>query len=452
MTQCYEEKTLTQRYRVASRLERLPIVGHHRLVSAAIFISWLAESIDLGGTGFILPVLREHFNFTPVQGGWFASTAYVGMLIGSVFAGALSDAIGRKKGIILAMLIWGCGGFGMALSNSVTMLFACRLILGIGLGAQLPIATAYLSELLPSHVRGKYISFLLMLCPVGIALSGLITIIFLPTFGWKGVYFVEALPALFFILIWKVCPESAPWLEAKGRFQEADQVANLWESKVLAHTGGKPLPDVIEEEAPTLINQEEQPFDLFTRKYVKIFIMAFLWWTCNLMGDYGLSTWLTQLLIDKGFDIIKSTGFVTIGVCGGIPAFFFVSWSIEKLGRKWSFLITSILIAISAYLYGNAVSMSMVIIAGVFYMFSKYTQAMCGNIYTPELFETRVRTTGAGIAYGFGRFGSIIGPIFFGWMLTKYDSNNVFYVVALLALVPGIAVMALGPETRGKKL
>lgn len=442
---------MSERISVKDRLERLPISGYHRVVCFFLFISWFCEAIDLGGTGFLMPVIIKHFQLTPVEGGYFSSTAFLGMMIGSIAAGAIADSIGRKKAIILSMITWGCAGMGMAFAQNVEMLFVCRFILGLGLGAQIPVAMAYLSEIIPTHSRAKYMTLYQMLVPVGIAFAGLLTVLILPTeFGWRGVYVAESLPALTLFLVWKFCPESAFFYESKGRFKEADEITEHWENKVREALNVQELPPVVVSKKVPI--QAGKISDLFTGHYMKIMFMAFIWYTLCQGSDYGLATWLTQLLIAKGFDIIKSTWFVTLGILGGIPAWFFTAWITERFGRKPGIFISACLTAVFAYLYGASSTMGMLILFGICYQFGKYSLAMCNNVYTPELFETHVRATGSGAALACGRLGSILAPIFLAWVMTSFGTNATFYTAAGMVLIAGFAVLILGPETKGQAL
>ncbi len=432
---------------VSNRLERLPISNYHRLVCFGLFISWFCEAIDLGGMSFLMPVIVKEFQLTPVLGGYLGSVSFAGMLIGSLLAGTLSDMMGRKKMVIASMMIWGTAGFVLSRQSTIAGLFVCRFVLGIGLGAQIPVAMAYLSEIIPSAARGKYMTLYQMLVPCGIAFAGLLTMIVLPRYGWQGCFIAEALPALAFLIIWKTCPESALWLESKGRYEEADNITDMWEDKVQKSTG-QPLPPVAAtaKAAP----KPGRTTELFTSKYWKILLMCTIWYSCCMMSDYGLATWLTTLLMAKGFSIIKSTGFMALGVVGGIPAFFLVAWGVEKIGRKATVLLCACLTAVFAYLYGISTSVSMVIVMGGFYQFGKYALAMVNNVYTPELFETHLRATGSGFGLACGRAGSMIGPIFLAWVMSSFGAGATFYAAAGLAVVAGVAVFVLGPETKGR--
>ncbi|WP_434510764.1 MFS transporter [Desulfitobacterium sp. AusDCA] len=433
---------------VSERLERLPISRCHIIICSMLFISWFSEALDLGGMSYLIPIIMKSFNLTTAEGGYLSSIGFLGMFFGSLVSGTLSDILGRKKMIIVSMLIWGTAGFLLSQQSTVIGLYITRFILGIGLGSQIPVAMAYLSEIIPSGYRGKFLTFYQMLVPLGIAFAGLLTVIVLPLYGWRGCFIAESIPALSFLLVWKACPESALWLESKGRLEEADKVVSLWEQHVEKETGKPLLP--LETMQNTPIKQTGKITELLSSKYWKILFMCMIWYTCAMMSDYGLATWLSALLMSKGFSVINSTGFISLAVLGGVPAFFLVSWGVEKLGRKLTVLLSACLTAVFALLYGFSSSILMVIVMGAFYQFGKYSLAMANNVYTPELFETHLRATGVGFGLACGRFGSMLGPIFLAWVMSNLGSTATFLAAAGLAVISGVAVYILGPETKGK--
>lgn len=441
---------MNDRVSVADRLERLPISNYHKFVLSFLFFSYFCLSINSGGTGFIMPLIIKAFNITTVQGGYFSSIGFLGMAIGSLFGGAIADKLGRKKVIILCMVIWGIGGLFMAFAQNTTWLFVARFFQGIGLGTQTPVGMAYLSELLPTHSRAKYMTLYTILMPLGIAFGGLLTVLILPSFDWRGCYFVEALFALALFLVGRYCTESCLWLESRGKLKEADALCEHWEAKVQASTNNKPLPPVV---VRKVVKAEPGKLsDLFKPKYFKILVMCLIYMFCVIGSDWGLSTWLTTLLVAKGFTIIKSTGYVTIGILGAIPSFFFSYWFIEKIGRKWGVFVAAVMTAIFAYLYGQSSTVVMLIVCGALYQFAKYALAMCNNVYVPELFETHVRGLGCGYTVGCGRIGAICCPIFLAMAMTGLGATGTFTVAAGLALLAGVTVLILGPETKGKEL
>jgi putative MFS transporter len=458
-------------------MNRIPGSGKQLLIIFFILMGWFAETIDLGGTSYLLPLIGEHF-FAPHSGiayldpatgkasaaianlqSLYASICFAGMFLGAIIAGALADKLGRKKVMVAMMLLWGAAGFGLVASMSIPYMFVLRFILGFGLGAQFPVALSYLSEVVSSKDRPKYMTLYQLMTPVGFLVAGIISGLVVGAIGnevgWRVLYAIEAAPALFVIGIIAVVPESPLWLEKVGRDKEADAVASKFEEWALAKHGE--LPEVVV--SPKV--QAKKGFgQLFASKYIKVTVLCFFVWFVSMLSDYGLGTFLTQILKQKGLDNSMAIWMVTLGVFGGIPAWFFTTWATKKLGRRPAFLIAAFCTAIFGVIYGfqnpsmvGGISLGMagVIIFGILYQFGKYMNAMCMALYTPELYDTEVRGAGNGLASSWGRFGSIVGPFFIAALNTNLGGDMTIAIAAGLVIIPGALVFLIGPETKDKK-
>ncbi|WP_407314078.1 MFS transporter [Desulfosporosinus sp. SB140] len=228
-------------YSISQRIERLPMTSLQRKIGVVIVMAWFFDSLDNGAMTFLLPSLMKEFRLTTVQAGLMGSMSFVGMFLGAISSGYFSDKVGRKSILQWSMVCWGLAGFLVACSPNATILFIARILLGFGLGAEIPVAAAMLPELLPKDSRGRYVAVMEGLLPVGIISAGAIAYFVLPLVGWRWVFAIEALPAFWLLIIRRNLPESPRWLESVGRLQEADQVMTAMEQEVQRQTG-KPLP------------------------------------------------------------------------------------------------------------------------------------------------------------------------------------------------------------------
>ena len=244
---------------IPQRIERLPLTSYQRFLGFIIITAWFFDDVDLGAMTFLLPVLGREFHLNPVMMGTLLSMSFCGMFIGTGLSGLLSDKLGRKIILQWSMILWGVAGILCAISWDITSLFVFRFLLGVGLGAELPVATATLPEFLPKHARGRYVAIMEGLLPVGIIVAGVTTYFVLPLVGWRWVFVAEAVPAAWLFLVRRNIPESPRWLEAVGRREEADRVMADIEAQV-AKKYGKPLPPVLEQ---TLIEKETEQSPFF---------------------------------------------------------------------------------------------------------------------------------------------------------------------------------------------
>jgi putative MFS transporter len=348
------------------------------------------------------------------------------------------------------MIFWGLGSLCCGLSSTVTMLGASRLLLGFGMGMEFPVAQSMVSELMPAEKRGRYIAYLEGFWPLGFIASGLLIYAVLSVADWHWVFILQAIPALFVLVIRRYVPESPRWLAAHGHSDRAEQVMGEIERKVTARLGGGALP------APRphaiAVRASAGLGTLFSGIYAKRTAMLWTLWFFALLGFYGLTTWLGALLQAKGFPVTKSVFYTILISLAGIPGFLFSAWLVEAWGRKGTLALNLIGGAVACYFYGGASDQTQLIIFGLCMQFFLFGMWSALYAYTPELYPTAVRATGTGFASAIGRIGSLIGPTVIGLILPTAGQGGVFALGAGAFVIAALAVLVLGEETRGRML
>ncbi|KUO74674.1 MAG: hypothetical protein APF81_15720 [Desulfosporosinus sp. BRH_c37] len=437
---------------VSQRIERLPLTSFQRFLSFCIFVVAFFDAVDMGAMNFLLPVLAKEFHLTSITTGLLGSIGLAGMLFGALVAGPLADKIGRKTVLMWSIVIWGIAGFGLAAAWNINSLLGFRFLLGLGLGASYPIAITLLPEFLPTQARGKYLTVLEGLAPIGVICAGLITALVLPLVSWRWVFVIEAVPSLWVFVIKRYVPESPRWLESAGRKEEANRIMDNIETEVQKRHG-QTLPDIENTAKVEPVIEKASFTELWSKTYFKRTIMLWILWPATMFGYYGMNIWLTQLLVAKGFTIIKSINYVLLINLGAIPGVILTIYLIERAGRKAVLIVALIGTAFSAYYYGQATNMTTLISFGLSLNF--FTWMMWPSIYayTPELYPTRMRGTGCGMSSAVGRVGALAGPYVTGVILTTtMGQSMVFTVAAGTFILAALAVIFLGPETKGRTL
>jgi putative MFS transporter len=421
------------------------------MLGIILVLAFFLESVDFRAIGYFLPYFTKEFTLTPTQAGYFGSLSQGGMVIGALFAGWLSDRFGRKKVLIGAIITWGIFGILQTFAGSYEMLMVARLGIGLGVGAHMPVEITMLAEIVPSKLRAKYITACMCCSMLGFALAGILTWLFIPYIGWRGVSFVMAAFALLVIVIAKVLPESALWLESKGRFAEADAIMTKMEQKT-AKALGHALPpvEIPAEEDTVKVEEKGSLRELFSKKILRTTVMVTLWWFFLMLATNGLGIWLTSLFVAKGFTISKATGFVALTYTVAIFSYPIVQFLLKRCGRKWTAVIALFLTAIFSYLYGFAPTVPLMIMFGMVYSVFNACVSMTVNTYLPELFPTRIRNTGTGYGNAMGKVGGLVGPIIFGLIMTASGPMAVFAFAAGSFAVTALVIAVLGKETSGK--
>lgn len=442
---------------VAARLERLPMTSYQRTLFAIIATAWFFDSMDLGIMTFVLGSIKTEFGLSAAQAGLLASSSFVGMFLGAATAGMLADRFGRKPVFQLSMIFWGVGSLMCGLSDSVNELMAYRVLLGFGMGMEFPIGLAMVSEIVPAASRGRYVAILEGFWPLGFIAAGITAYFCLPLIGWRGIFIALSIPAVFVFVVRRMVPESPRWLEDAGRMQEADTVTQGFEQRVLAASGRSTLPPVSEQVAPAVKVSRKAAFaELWSGIYAKRTVMLWALWLFALLGYYGLTTWLGALLQQAGYEVTKSVLYTVWISLAGIPGFIFAAWLLEAWGRKPTCVLMLVGSAVAAYLYGQAAAtqapLAQLITAGLFMQFFLFGMWSVLYAYTPELYPTRSRATGAGFASSIGRVGSLVGPYVVGVLLPITGQAGVFTLGAASFVVAALVVVLLGAETKGRSL
>jgi MFS transporter, putative metabolite:H+ symporter len=436
---------------IAARLERLPLTSYQRGIFGIIATAWLFDSMDLAALTFVLGSIRQTFQLSTAETGLLSSMSFLGMFVGAASAGLLADRFGRARVFQVSMIFWGLGSLFCGLSSTVTMLGASRLLLGFGMGMEFPVAQSMVSEIMPAANRGRYIALLEGFWPLGFIVSGLLSYLVLSVVDWHWVFILQAIPALFVLVIRRYVPESPRWLASQGLSGRAEATIRGIEQRVSACLGGKPLPPAQPQQ--TMPIQEGGGIAaLFSGIYAKRTAMLWTLWFFALLGFYGLTTWLGALLQAKGFPVTKSVFYTILISLAGIPGFLCSAWLVEVWGRKATLALNLLAGAAACYFYGSAADQIQLIIAGLCMQFFLFGMWSALYAYTPELYPTRIRATGTGFASAIGRVGSLIGPYVIGVILPTAGQAGVFALGAGAFVVAAIAVLVLGEETRGRTL
>lgn len=432
---------------VSARLERLPWTRYQRGLFLVIATAWLFDSIDLGALTFLLAPISREFGLTPTQAGLVGSATFAGMFIGAIGAGLLADRFGRLAVFKYSIVIWGTASLLLAFSWDFASLASFRFLLGVGMGAEFPVAAALLSEFVPSAKRGRYVALMEGTWPVGFILAGVLSFILLTTtVGWRGFFVMQAVLAVVALIVRRNLPESPRWLVARGRHQEAGAVLDRIECNTAA-AYGKPLPE------PVDVHAGEDDGNaglraLFSKQYRRRTLASWVMWFCLLGGYYGLTTWLGKLLADAGFDVVKSVGYIVLMALWGIPGFLTAAYLIEVVGRKMCLVGFTLSSAVAAFAYGNAAGVTELIVAGSFLQFFFFGMFSSIFAYTPELFPTRARAIGMGSSTAAGRLGSIFGPLVVPMVIASNGPGVVFTCSAVLFVVGSVIAIVALPETR----
>ncbi len=435
---------------LVKELQRLPVGRFHYQLLLLIGLGWLFDAMDTGLISFILARLTEEWSLSATQKASIVSIAFVGMAIGAVLAGKLSDRIGRKNVFIGTLVIYSVATALCGLAPDLTTLLLFRFFVGVGLGGQLPVAVSLMSEYLPSAVRGRFIVLLESFWGLGWLVAALIAYFVIPDFGWRMAFLLGGLPLFYGVFLYYKLPESIPFLLQHGKKQKA-----LHHFTQIHQTNKLPLPNI---HADDIILGENQKVtfgfgDLFSKSLYKSTVMLWVLWFGIVFSYYGIFTWLPSLLVNKGFTIVSSFEYVLLMIVAQLPGYLAAAWCVERFGRKATLAGFIVMCAVSAYFFGQASSVAALLTWGCLMSFFNLGAWGVVYTYTPELYPASMRATGSGAAAAIGRVGGIVAPMVITHMMVLNNAFSwIFILFTAVMVLVAVVVLWLGEETKGRVL
>ncbi|WP_432493984.1 MFS transporter [Kineococcus auxinigenes] len=431
----------------AERLDDLPFTRRHRRLLVGSGIGWALDAFDVGLVAYVLLALRVQWDLTAGESSWIASIGFVGMAIGASLGGLLADRLGRRQVFALTLLVYGIASGAAALSWSLGALLVFRFLVGLGLGAELPVASTLVSEFAPRRIRGRAVVLLEAFWAVGWTAAALVGFLLVPASddGWRWALVLGAVPALYAIVVRRGLPESVRFLMSKGRHAEAEQVVRQFEESA----GVRYAPGPLAHEA--LGATAASAPGVWSRGLRRRTTGLWLVWFFVNFSYYGAFTWIPSLLFEDGFTVVRSLEFTLIITLGQLPGYAVSAWLVEAWGRRRTLSVFLVGSAVAALLYSAADTEPAILTAGI--LLSFFNLGAWGALYalTPEVYPTLVRGRGAGSAAGFGRIASILAPLSVPLLLGSGGTTLVFAVFgAAFALAAGASWLL--PETRDRAL
>jgi putative MFS transporter len=433
----------------SERLDRLPFTGQHRRLVIGSGTGWALDAMDVGLISFVMAALAQQWDLGTTTLSWIASIGFVGMAIGASVGGLLADRIGRRQVFALTLLVYGIATGAAALSWSVGALLVFRFLIGLGLGAELPVAATLVSEYAPARIRGRVVVVLESFWAVGWLLAALIGYLVVPLSddGWRWALALGAVPAVYAVVVRYGLPESVRFLERRGRYDEAETAVRRFEE-----SAGVPPPRASSPEPTGPVRPLPGPSALWHPAYRRRTGALWVLWFCVNFSYYGAFIWIPTLLVASGMDLVRSFEFTLIITLAQLPGYAAAAVLVEVWGRRPTLSLFLLGSAGSALLFGNAASEAMIIGAGMALSF--FNLGAWGALYavSPEVYPTQLRGTGTGWAAGFGRIASVLAPLSVPVLLRVGGSNVLLF--AVFAAFFGIAALVTWglPERRGEAL
>ncbi|HOJ51944.1 MAG TPA: MFS transporter [Syntrophales bacterium] len=384
-------------------------------VAIAIFVALTVDGMDLQMLALSLPSIMKEYNVSTIMGGALGTYTLLGMGIGGILAGWLSDRFGRVRVVKWAVLTFSLFTALIGVSSSFTQVACLRFLSGFGIAALYSVGTLLAAEYVPTRIRTTVLGTLQAGWSVGYVLAAILSSWILPAMGWRPLFLMAIVPGIICLLLMIGMKDPESWFAARTVAKAAEKPQNefalLWQNKSIRW----------------------------------IFL---LWCFTSIMlqfGYYGANTWLPSYLVKDLHVNLKSMGWYvaatyTLMVVGKIVT----GYLGDIFGRRVMWVLAGICTALylPAVIYfatpGNIAYLLL------FFGFLYGAPYAINSTYMSESFPASVRGTAVATAYNVGRIGSTISPLVIGIVAKSYSVGAGLAILgisyALCGLIPGLFI------------
>jgi putative MFS transporter len=315
----------------------------------------------------------------------------------------------------------------------------------------MPVAATYINELSRAQGRGKFFLLYELIFPLGLMATGQVGAWIVPSFGWRSIFLLGGIPGLLIAVLVARLPESPRWLISQGRLREAEAIVEQMEAstarRVPASTAFIAAPE------PTLV-QRGRWSELLSDLYRRRTMIVWLLWASAYFVANALNNWMPSLYNTVyHLGLRQSLRAASMTNVAQVAVLLVCAFSIDRIGRRnWTvaaFLLGGGMLAFLG-ITGARNVLCVMILGTLGYGFIGSIAAVL-YLYTPEIYPTRMRAIGTGVATSWLRIASAIGPAMVGLMVGGAGIRSVFWMFAGVSVVGAIAATCM-VETRDRRL
>jgi MFS family permease len=393
-----------------------------RRALAAGLIAWMLDAFDVMLFALVLPNLSTDLGLTKAEGGLLGSVMLVSAAAGGVISGRVADRFGRTRALMLSVAIYSVFTFLCGFAQTLAHFVVLRVFLGFGMGGVWSSGAALVSESWPSASRGRALGFMQSGWAIGYAAAVLVAGAVQPRYGWRAVFFIGILPALFALWVQRRVKEPAIWTQS---------------SQGTAAQGGFGA--------------------LFRSGIARLTIVLTLMNTCTLFAWWGFNLWLPSYLKSSpaqggaGLTGASTTGYLFVmqaGMWVGYVSYGFIS---DRIGRKTTYVVYLLSAAALLAVYVSVRQPLVLLLLGPLVAFAATGYFSGFGAVTAEIYPTAVRATAQGFTYNVGRLASAAAPYLVGTLADTRGFGTALLVCSA-AFVAAAVFWIWIPETKGRAL
>ncbi len=388
----------------------------------ACFGGWALDALDFQFYTFVIPTLRKEWNMTAGQAGTLATAALLSSAVGGWLAGLLADRIGRVRTLQITILWFAVFTCLSGLARGYWDMFFARALIGLGFGGEWAAGSVLMGEVISARHRGKAVGTVQSGWALGWGAAAILyTIVFsrLPEqTAWRVLFFAGIAPALLVLFIRRHVEEPAVFRAAR----QAGETGSFLE--------------------------------IFSPGMLRTTALAALLATGAQGGYYAITTWLpTFLKMERKLSVLNTGGYLGVVIVGSFCGYLVGAYLSDAIGRRRNFFVFAIGCMITVLVYTQApISDGQMLVLGFPLGFFASGIFSGMGAFLTELFPTRIRGSGQGFTYNFGRGIGALFPSVVGYLSAEMPLGRAIGIFAASAYAVLFVAAVLLPETRGREL
>jgi putative MFS transporter len=447
---------------IGLRLDRLTVGRVHRRVVWSIGLGLFFDIYEIFLSGAIGVALKSEYALGGNTLKMLMASAFLGMFIGAALLSRLADVVGRKQAFLLTLTWFSAWSLIGAFSSGPYLLVASRFLAGIGIGAEYPVADAYLSEVLPRPHLGRLAAWTYTCSFLAVPVVGFLALALtgrhvLGIAGWRILLALGCLGAALVTMMRRSLPESPRWLASVGRTSEAQQALAQFESTSvmsIAAAGRKHERPADQSRAPKRrLTSATTPWArLSAPPYRSRFAMMVVFHLLQPLGYYGFGTLAALVLVARGFDVTSSLLYTALSFIGYPVGSALAVPLMQRFDRKFLLMSSVALMAVAGLLFATVDNVVLIVVCGFSTTAISNVFSNIYHVYQAEIFPTEVRASAVGLTYSLSRLSGGALPFVLLPILYAYGAPAMFTVVVIALAIVIAAVGLAGPRTTLRSL
>ena len=460
---------------IPARLDRLGWSPFHTRMVCGLGAAWILDGLQITIASSVTGVLAspDTLGMTSTEIGLIASVYLVGQIIGALVFGRLSDQLGRKRLLVMTLLLYLFGTGAAAFTTGhhtgwLVFFYATRLVAGMGIGGQYAAINSAIDEMMPSKYRGRVDIWINGSYWAGAILGSFAALVFLNAFainvGWRLAFLMGPVLALVVVVVARTLPESPRWLLTHGRVEEAER--ELAKIEEVARRSGQHLGPIDKGAAITLVPEQKYGYLYFLRlvfrQYPKRAILgATLMITQSFLYNAIFFTYALVLTTFYGVSATKVPLYGLAFSVGNLAGPLLLAPLFDSVGRKkmisGTYLVSGTLLAVSAFLFNNndLTANSQTFVWVVIFFFAS-AGASAAYLTVSETWPIEIRSEAIAVFFTIGTIFGAIGPAFYGALIGDGSSRTGLFIGYLVGagimMIGGVVELLIGINAEGKSL